>query len=263
MKKTVQKIKTLIARSKASYKRNEILRSLISLAEALKITLGVKLSGQSKLDVYNGMREMTQLLGRVEDVKKHCPFPLSFTPGQERKVLLCLAKVIKVMHAEALREDREKSIQRKISIDKLLLHGKNCLKNGKISEAEKTFDEAVSHYVDEQALFSIIGSSLIEAGQERIAVKYFIQAMDESPDDPQSYLKAAEAYNRAENPKSGIRALKRGVKHMGKRADLYLQIALLEYSQGNTAEALVAAKETLALDEYNYKAKKLVERLSH
>ncbi len=261
MKNTVQKIQTLVARSKAQYNRLETLRALISLAEALKLVLGVNLAGQTKLSIYNGLREMTQLLGRVEEVKTHTPAPLIFTPGQERTLLISLAKTIKIMHAEALKEDREKAIERKIAIDKLVLHGQNSLKNGKISEAEKAFNEAIEHYVDEQALFSMIGTSLIEAGQERLAVKYFIQAMEEYPDDAQSYMKVADAYNKADNPKSGIRALQRGLKHLGKRADFFLQIALLEYGQGNTEESLAAVNESLALDEHNYKAKKLRERL--
>ncbi|MFW5487441.1 MAG: tetratricopeptide repeat protein [Desulfovibrio sp.] len=262
MNKSIQKIKTHLARSKAYYNRNEILRSLVSLAEALKLELSVKLSGQDKLVVLNGLREMTQLLGRIEEVKKYCPAPLVFSPGQERNVLVCLAKTIKVMHAVALKEDHEKAMERKISIDKLMLHGQTCLQNGKISEAEKAFNEAIELYVDEKALFSMIGTSLIEAGQERLAVKYFIQAMEEYPDDAQSYLKVAEAYQKADNPKSGIRALKRGMKHLGKRADFYLQIALLEQAQGNTKEALQSVTESLALDEHNYKAKKLRERLA-
>ena len=74
----LKSIKEELARAKGYFHRHEILRSMISVAAALKAVIGAPLYGRDKLEVGSALAEMVCLLNRADEVKKYAGGELKY-----------------------------------------------------------------------------------------------------------------------------------------------------------------------------------------
>ena len=163
----VRKIRENLGRIKIYYLKGETLRALGFAVMALKDV--VRAGGAPPGDVRGPLREGVQQLARDKDVK--------------RALLLTLATLYKQLEEEAGRESRENAFARKQRLDQTLGLGRRLLAQGKVSEADAAFQEALTHYRDERRVFQLIGKSLFDAGQPRRAVPYLKKAVELEPDN--------------------------------------------------------------------------------
>lgn len=177
----LRKIRENLGRIKVYYLKGETLRALGFAVMALKDV--VRAGGTPPLDVRGPLREGVQLLTRDKDVKRLAGGPLLYQPGQERALLLALAKLYKLLEDEAGRESREAAFARKQRLDQALGLGRRLLAQARISEADAAFQEALAHYRDEHRVFQLIGKSLLDAGQARRAAPYLKKAVELEPDN--------------------------------------------------------------------------------
>ena len=177
----VRKIRENLGRIKIYYLKGETLRALGFAVMALKDV--VRAGGAPPVDVRGPLREGVQLLARDKDVKRLSKAPLMYQPGQERALLLTLATLYKQLEEEAGRESRENAFARKQRLDQALGLGRRLLAQGKVSEADAAFQEALTQYRDERRVFQLIGKSLFDAGQPRRAVPYLKKAVELEPDN--------------------------------------------------------------------------------
>ena len=71
--------------------------------------------------------------------------------------------------------------------------GQKLVAQGKFSEAEEAFREAVSYYRDEHRLFQMIAKCFIDADQPRRAIDYLRKALEIEPDNEPARLMLEEA----------------------------------------------------------------------
>ena len=173
-----REIREQLGRVKPYYLRNEPLRALAAAISGLR-GLG---STQPTTDMRSLIREATQLLGRDEEIRKHAP-NLAYQPGQERAILLQLVNAYKAMHAASETEDHDTALARKIKLDQACNLGSRLLEQGKVSEADASFTEAIASYKDEHRVFALIGKKLMAAGEVRRALPYLKRGVEASPDD--------------------------------------------------------------------------------
>ncbi len=175
----VRKIKEDLGRSKATFLKGETLRSLGFAVAALKniVKAGVPLSTELR----GLVREASQLLQRDEEVKKRLKAPLIYQPGQEKQLLFVLADIYKELLAQEGREDRQAALARKQLLDKALLTGQKLLAQGKISEADAAFQEALGYYKDEHRVFQLMARLLLEAKQPVRAMGYIKRGLEVEP----------------------------------------------------------------------------------
>ena len=108
---------------------------------------------------------------------------VAYQPGQEKALFLQLGAAYKEMAAQAGLESREETFARKQKLDRALILGQRLVAQGKFSEAEEAFREAVSCYRDEHRLFQMIAGAFMEAGQPRRAIDYLRRAVEVEPDN--------------------------------------------------------------------------------
>lgn len=177
----LRKIRENLGRIKVYYLKGDTLRALGAAVVALKALAvpGVVLP----VDVRGLLREGVQLLARDKDVKRLLKTPLMYQPGQERALLLHLAQVYKQLEEEAGREDHDAALARKRRLDQALNVGQRLLAQGKASEADASFQEALAFYRDEHRVFQLVGKWLLDAGQPRRALSYLRKAVELEPDN--------------------------------------------------------------------------------
>lgn len=178
----IRKIRENLGRIKVYYLKGDTLRALAAAIMALKDL--VRAGSTPSVDVRGPLREGVQLLARDKDVKRLLKTPLMYQPGQERVLLGVLAEVYKQLEEEAGREEHDAALERKRKLDQALCLGQKLLALKKVSEADASFQEALTHYRDEHRVFQLIGKWLLEAGQPRRSLSYLKKAVEAEPGNP-------------------------------------------------------------------------------
>ncbi|MCH5277866.1 MAG: hypothetical protein J1E80_08575 [Desulfovibrionaceae bacterium] len=191
----IRKVRENLGRIKLYYLKGETSRALGAAVMALKEL--TKAGASLSTDLRAPLREGVQLLARDKDVKRLYKAPLIYQPGQERALLVVLAKVYKQMEDEAGREDRKEAFARKQRLDQAIGLGRRLLEQGKVSEADASFQEALTHYRNEHRAFQLIGKALLDADQPRRAVPYLKKAMELEPGNSVARELLQSAQNRA------------------------------------------------------------------
>ena len=175
----IRKIRDNLGRIKVYYLKGDSLRAVGAAVAALR-ELG---AAQPPLDVRSLLREGVQYLARDEAIKSRLSAPLTYQPGQEKALLALLAPVFGRMEQEAGIEEHAAALARKRQMDQCLILGRKLLAQGKASEADESFRQAVGFYRDEHRLFLLIGKLLLEAWQPRRAISYLKRAMEVEPEN--------------------------------------------------------------------------------
>ena len=137
-------------------------------------------------DVRGDLREALQLLARDEQVKALLPDgQCSYTPGQEKALLALFTNISNQLKEAAETEDHESALARKIKLDQAYNAGKKLLEQGKVSEADASFTEAVLAYKDEHRLFYMVAGLLVDANEVVRAGPYLKKGLEALPGDPE------------------------------------------------------------------------------
>ena len=137
-------------------------------------------------DIRGDIREALQFLVRDQQVKALLPSgQCNYTPGQEKELLALFTKIHDQLKEAAETEDHESALARKIKLDQSYNAGKKLLEQGKISEADANFAEAVLAYKDEHRLFHMIAGLLVDANEVVRAGPYLKKGLEALPGDPE------------------------------------------------------------------------------
>ena len=177
-------------RIRVYYLKGDTLRALASAVMALR-----DLAQMSNLptDMRSMLRDGIGFLARDEELKRYLKRPLAYQPGQEKALFIQLGAAYKEMAAQAGQESRDEAFARKQKLDRALNMGQKLVAQGKFSEAEEAFREAVSYYRDEHRLFQMIAKCFIDADQPRRAIDYLRKALEIEPDNEPARLMLEEA----------------------------------------------------------------------
>lgn len=172
-----RKIREDLGRARASSARRDPERALYLTISALK-----DLGGQpAPTDLRGDLRTTVGALTADPDLKEYLPAGLGYQPGNERELLQVLANAYQSMKGSAEQEDYETTLQRKLTIDRNLRDGKKFLSEGRASEADACFAEAMKFYKDEFAIFAMMASAMISAGEYVRALGHVRNGLKEDP----------------------------------------------------------------------------------
>ena len=186
----LRKTREQLGRIRVYYLKGDTLRALASAVMALR-----DLAQMSNLptDMRSMLRDGIGFLARDEELKRYLKRPLANQPGQEKALFIQLGAADKEMAAQAGQESRDEAFARKQKLDRALNMGQKLVAQGKFSEAEEAFREAVSYYRDEHRLFQMIAKCFIDADQPRRAIDYLRKALEIEPDNEPARLMLEEA----------------------------------------------------------------------
>jgi len=242
---TPRSIKEELARCKSAYLKNDDLRALGCLASALKSFCAVKLGGPDRAEIESQFREAFSNISKTPNVSKVLPKGIPYLKGQEPKLFQYVAAVYKKVKEELDRESLEHMRERKLRIDQCIIKGQKLLGEGNLLEAQRNFREAVSLRVDEDGLFPMLATRLMEKDQHKAALEYLRGAIETSPGNPRAYDLLVTAVSKLKDPETGIKLLTDARKKAGDNPLLQCCMAQLLLKAGKLAEAGEYAKKTL------------------
>lgn len=174
----LRKARENLGRIKIYYMKGESARALQAAIVALKELVQCN---PLPTEMRGLLREGLQFITRDAELKPYLKSPIIYQPGQERQLLLSLAAIYKAMEEAAGRESHEQALERKRRLDQGINVGQKLLAQGKVSEAEESFQAALRNYRDEHRIFMLVGRWLFEAEQPRRAVPYLKKAVELEP----------------------------------------------------------------------------------
>lgn len=183
-----RKIRENLGRAKASCQRRDFPRAVYLTIAAFK-----ELGGQTApTDLRGDFRNALTVLTSDPQYKKECGQPLSYQPGKERELLIFFIKLYKELRGQENQEDYETTLQRKLNLDRCIKEGKLLLSQGKGSEADASFAEALKYYKNEFSVFSMMAKAMLEAGEYVRALGHVRKGLKERPEDAELLQLAEE-----------------------------------------------------------------------
>ena len=98
----------------------------------------------------------------------------------------------KELRGQENQEDYETTLQRKLNLDRCIKEGKLLLNQGKGSEADASFAEALKYYKNEFSVFSMMAKAMLEAGEYVRALGHVRKGLKERPEDAELLQLAEE-----------------------------------------------------------------------
>ncbi|MDR2821276.1 MAG: hypothetical protein LBB60_12200 [Desulfovibrio sp.] len=155
------KIRDSLGRVRPSLSRHEFSRALNLAISAFR-----ELGGQqAPLDLRTDFRDAITDLASDPDFKKFHEKPFGYQAGTERDMLAILVAMQKELTGQAVVENYEETLQRKLKLDHCIKEGKAMLAEGKASEADTRFVEAGTYITDESAAFIVMARAMMDADE--------------------------------------------------------------------------------------------------
>lgn len=172
-----RKIREDLGRIRTCIQRRDFPRALNLLCLSLK-----DLGGQSApMDLRGDFRTALADICADGTYKKNFNQPQTYQPGKEKELLAFFQKFYNQITGAEEEEDYEEALQRKLNLDRCISNGKGYISQGKHSEADDCFAEALKYYKDEIMAFGMMARAMMDAGQYARALGYVRKGLQEQP----------------------------------------------------------------------------------
>lgn len=183
-----RKIREDLGKVRTCIQRRDYPRAIFLFCTALK-----ELGGQAApMDLRGDIRTALTDLCADPAYKKEYPQALVYQPGKERDLMVFFNKFYKQIMGTEEQEDYEATLQRKLNLDRCINDGKSFLGQGKPSEADNCFTEALKYYKNEIAAFAMMAKAMMDAGHYVRALGYVRKGLAEKADDAELARLAGE-----------------------------------------------------------------------
>ena len=184
----VRKIRESLGRVKTCSLRGEDSRAVFLALSAFK-----DLGGQTPpTDLRSDFRTAVAELAALPRVKELTGRSIAYAPGKERELAALLSSAYRAMMGQESGEEYQTAVQRKLNLDHCYSNGCKFLQEGKPSEADACFAEALQYYRDEKALFAMMAKAMLGAGEPVRALGHVRAGLKLFPDDADLLRLAAE-----------------------------------------------------------------------
>lgn len=175
-----RKIREDLGRIRTCLQRRDYERALALFIRSLK-DLGGQ---QAPMDLRGDFRTALTDLCADSWYKKNCGLALTWQPGKEKELLSIFEKLYGRLTGQGEEEDYEEALQRKINLDRCINDGKAFIAQGKASDADNCFAEAMKYYKDEIMAFGMMARAMMDAGEYVRALGYVRKGLKEQPNNP-------------------------------------------------------------------------------
>ncbi len=252
-------IKEHIARAKAHVGKQDVMRALHSLCEALGVLLKAQVFGREKFEIGILVDEVLRSLNQYPEVKAVAGADLSFPKGQEKALFLSLRRIYGEIKEARDKVQLETTRAQKMEIDELILQGQAHLSQKNFIEARKYFRRATERFPDERGILVDVGQRLIKAGQFAEALEYLERGMERDPTDPRPYSHLVTCYEALAEPDKAEDLLNNILRRFGANESVFLRLARLHLHKRKFNEAFEAADQALIKNPLSRDAMKILD----
>ncbi len=259
-KQTAKAIREDIARSRAYAKKNDYLRTLECLANAINGLVASQIFGAEKFEIHAHLDEAIRDLNKMKMIKKLFPQGLAFQKGKEKAFCEKLRRLHRKLK-EAMDNARLAKMRKRLAVlDDNMIKAANLIKADQPIEARKLYRKISEYFQDIEGIDSDIGNRLATFGMFPEAMEYLSSSLAKSPKDARAHNALILCYEGMNEVEKGVEAIKNAMRHIGTSEGLYLRLARLYLAQRNWGAVFNNAKAALDLNPLNGEAQKLMKQ---
>ena len=175
----IRKIREDLGKVRTSIQRRDIKRAIYLFCLALK-EVGAQ---QAPTDVRGDIRTALADICSDPFYKENNGPQISYQPGKEKDLLVLFSKFYNGLGESLEEEDYETALKRKLNLDRCIRDGKSFISQGKYSDADNSFAEALQFYKNEIAAFGMMAKAMMDAGQYVRATAYLKKGLAQQPNN--------------------------------------------------------------------------------
>lgn len=257
---TSKEIREDIARSRAYAKKNDYLRTLSCLANAMKGLITGQVFGAEKFEIQSHLVEALRDLNKMKMIKKLFPKGLNYQKGKERVFYQTLTNLHKKL-GEAMEKARVDKLRKRLEVlDGNLIKAERLIKAGTPIEARKLYSKISEYFADIEGINSDIGNRMVTLGLFQEAIPYLTKALDKKNNDVRAHNAHILALEAMHETDRAIDAVKEAMRWLGPSEGLYLRMAKLQFAKRDWGEVFNNAKAALDRNPLNAEAEKLMKK---
>jgi len=259
-KVTPKEIREDIARARAYAKKGDYLKTLQSMASAMKNLLTSQVFGSEKFEIYAHLDEALRDLNKMPMIEKLFPKGLGYQRGKEKEFFLTLMRLHQKL-GEAMEKSRTAKIRKRLGVlDDNMIKAAELIKNGDPLNARKIYRKISEYFQDIDGIDSDIGNRMTQFGMFAEAIEYLNKAIEISKSDIRANNALIMCYEGLHETDKALEAIKECMRWVGVSENLYLRTAKLQLKKRDWGEVYNNAKAALDRNPLNVEAKKLMEQ---
>lgn len=261
MSASAKTVKEFIARAKSYIQRNDYLRTLKALCQALELLHDSQIFGRERFEVNVLLDEVLRDLSGMKQIKRVFPQGIKYEKGQERALFRTLKRLHDKLEAAIEKIRVEKIRAQKLELDELLIQAQEALGRKEPLEARKLFRRASEQYPEEKNLPVDIGNRLMLAGLFPESLEYLKRGMEVDPSDPRPYQYSIICFEALGELEKAEETVKETLRRFGGNESIYLRMAKLALQRRQWSEAYDAVAQVLQLNPLNQPARKMLRQV--
>lgn len=249
-----------IARSRAAAQKNDLVRTLEHLRDAVYGTVNAKVFGRERFEVEALTVEAIKDLNQLKTMKKVMPKGLTYRKGKERELYTTLkrlhSKLKQAIEAARVRKLRQSMAQ----LDVMLGQAGKHMKAKEEMEARKLYRKAADTFTEIPGLLSDIGTRMVMGGLVSEAVEYLSRSLEINSRDARAHQSLIMCYEGLGELPKAEDAVNNAIKYLGASEPLYLKLGALAVAQTKWDVAMDAAERVLKNNPLSKDAKKIAAK---
>lgn len=257
---TNREIKENIGRGKAHLNKQEPLKGIASVCEALKLYLQSKMFGKDKIEIEYLISEVVQIMSQLHILSPYIPSDFQYTRGQERKLYKDLVGIIRSIAEELNKDSNEQEEENSAELKKrkLLEKMESSLLSGKKMQASSHVKKLVEEYGETAENYSYIANIHYQAGMYKEALAYIKKSLNKDPNVIKSYRIAINTLRKLQEYEKAESLFQQALNRFGEHSNIYINMARLYWEWNKPDKAQQAADKAVALDPENQETEQLL-----
>lgn len=257
---TAKEIREDIARSRAYAKKNDYLKTLSCLANAVRGLVTSQVFGAEKFEIQSHLVESLRDLNKMKMIRKLFPAGLKYQKGKEKAFYQTLERLHKKL-GEAMEKARVDRLRKRLGVlDGNLIKAGQLVKVGTPIEARKLYAKISEYFADIEGINSDIGNRMVTMGLFQEGIPYLRKALEKQNTDARAHNALILAFEGMHETEQAIAAIKDAMRWLGPSENLYLRLAKLHLAKAEWGEVFNNAKAALDRNPLNTEAARLMKQ---
>ncbi len=258
----IREIKDNLGRGKSYLNKQEPLKGISSICEALKLYMQNKLFGKDKIEIEYLIVEVVQIICQIQILQSYIPSDFEYTRGQEKKLYNDLVGIIRCV-AENLQKESSENQEQDLEVqkNKLLEKMQSQLMSGKKMHASSHAKKLLEEYGDTADMYSHIANTYYQANMYREALTYIKKALNKDPNNIKSYRTAINSLRKLKEYEKAENIFQQALKKFGEHPNIYMNMARMYWEWEKPEEAQSTAEKAVALDPDNQEVQQVLSEI--
>jgi tetratricopeptide (TPR) repeat protein len=230
-------------------KQHKLLAAVMAVHDALNTFLHLQptMLKSERVEFQRLAERSIQLLNSSSELNQIYPQILTYTPGEESKLLGYLRAILDELKDSAVQEAKAQLLELEHARVQLMDDGRSSLDGGDAQKARRFFDQLVEQYGEDTELKLEISEEFLRRGEEEIAWEYLEKANMDNPDSVHLFNRMGKVLRRLQRYKEAEANFLKAMEKADTDEFLLFNLGRVYVDWQQWEKAIEAAEQALAI----------------